>query len=73
MDFENFMKKKLGGKYRGPAPPSSPSRNTGSAPAPPTSPISACSFDLTSGFSPLTALQTQVVDQTLEKHGQTVE
>ena len=51
MDFENFMKKKLGGKYRGPAPPSSPARNSGSASA--SGPASASSLDMTSGFSPL--------------------
>ena len=49
MDFENFMAKKLGGKYKGPAPPSSPVRNSGSAPGP----APASSLDLTSGFSPL--------------------
>ena len=49
MDFENFMAKKLGGKYKAPAPPSSPVRNSGSAPGP----APAGSLDLTSGFSPL--------------------
>ena len=49
MDFENFMAKKLGGKYKAPVAPSSPVKDSGFTPGS----VPASSPDSTSGFSPI--------------------